>query len=35
MIRINQIKMKLTDGEDRLTIKAAALLRLRPEDIRS
>lgn len=35
MIRINQIKMRLTDGEDRLTIKAAALLRLRPEDIRS
>lgn len=35
MIRINQIKMNLTDGEDRLTIKAAALLRLRPEDIRS
>lgn len=35
MIRINQIKMRLTDGEDRLTIKAAALLRLRSEDIRS
>ena len=33
MIRINQIKMKLTDGEDRLTEKIAALLRLKQADI--
>ncbi len=35
MIRINQIKMKLTDGEDRLSMKVSSLLRLRPEEIHS
>lgn len=33
MIRINQIKMKLTEGEDRLTERAAALLRLKPQEL--
>ena len=35
MIRINQIKMKLTDGEDRLSMKVSSLLRLRTEEIHS
>ena len=33
MIRINQIKMNLTDSEDMLKEKAAALLRLKPSEL--